>query len=110
MKRPRLDPPSAEEILEGKIFAVLAYLSGLCILPLVFKKENAFVLPHAKQGLVLFVAEVIVFVASIVIPEGLTKLCALILGILSLWGMIESLRGRLVQLPVVSPIADKITF
>ena len=109
MKSPR-DNPSASEILEGKIFAVLAYISGLCIIPLVFKKDNAFVLPHARQGLVLFVGEVVVFVASIIFPEGLIKFCWLVLGIFSLWGMIESLRGRLVDLPIVARIAEKITF
>ena len=108
MKPSPLDPASPD-VLEGKVFAVLSYLSGFCIIPLVIKKNNAFVLPHGKQGLVLFVGEVIVFVASIIIPESLSKFCWLALGVLSLWGMIAALRGRVVELPLVWGIAQKIT-
>ena len=72
-----MKPPlySPKEILEGKIFAVLAYLSILCIIPLIFKKDNAFVLAHAKQGLVLFVSEVAVFVGSIILSTWIIKIC-----------------------------------
>ncbi len=96
------------QVLEGKIFAVLSYISIFCIIPLIFKKENNFVLSHAKQGLVLFVAEVAVFVISVII-EIIFRPFIFVLGILSLWGMIEALRGQYVKLPLISDIADKIT-
>ena len=38
-------------IREGKVFAILSYLSILCIIPLILKKDNEFVLAHGKQGL-----------------------------------------------------------
>ena len=106
-----MKPPlySPKEVLEGKIFAVLAYISILCIIPLIFKKDNAFVLAHAKQGLVLFIGEVAVFVASIIINEWIIKLCLFLAGIFSLWGMIESLRGRDIRLPIVWNVSEKIT-
>lgn len=102
------DKASEKQILEGKVFAILAYLSILCIIPLVLKKDNPFVLSHGKQGLVLFVGQVAVFIASIVIP-GLFKLGLFVLGIVSLWGIIEVLKGKFVRLPIVADIADKIT-
>jgi uncharacterized membrane protein len=97
-----------QEIQDGKVFAILAYLSILCIIPLVLKKDNAFVLSHGKQGLVLFVGQVAAFVISIVIP-WIWQPSLFVFGILSLWGIIETLRGRFVKLPVVSDFADKIT-
>ena len=100
---------SQQEILDGKIFAVLAYLSILCIIPLVFKKDNQFVLSHGKQGLVLFVSEVAIFIGSIILSAWIIKLCFFILGIFSLWGIIKSLQGQALQLPVVWDIAEKIT-
>ena len=96
------------EILEGKIFALLSYLSIFCIIPLVFKRDNAFVLMHGKQGLVLFIIQVGIFIASIVLPWPLIKLFYFILGLLSLWGIVESLKGRFVRMPFIAEIADKI--
>jgi len=97
-----------ETILQGKMFAVLAYLSALCILPLLFRKDNPFALSHGKQGLVIFIAEVAVFILQIAIPF-IFKPAIFFLGALSLWGIIESLRGRYVKLPFVADIAEKIS-
>ena len=99
--------PSKEDILEGKMYALLAYLSILCIIPLILKKKNLFVLAHGKQGLVLFVAQVGVFVSSIVFPWLYSPLIFLLM-VFSFWGIIAVLRGRTVRLPVAASIADKI--
>ena len=98
------DPP----VREGIIFAVLAYLSILCIIPLIFKKDNAFVLHHSKQGLVIFVGQLGVFIFQIVFP-WLLKIGFFIFGIYSLVGIVACLRGRTIDLPVVSRIAQLIT-
>ncbi len=99
---------SKDEILDGKMYAVLSYLSILCIIPLIIKKNNRFVLAHGKQGLVLFVAEVAMLVLSIVFPWGFRPLM-FIFFLWSFWGMITAIRGQFVELPVVAGIADKIT-
>ena len=96
-------------ILDGKIAAILSYLSILCIIPLLLKKENDFVLSHGKQGLVLFVGEVTLFVIHIVLGTWILRLGFLIFGMISLWGIMEVLRGHYVRLPFVAEIADKIT-
>ena len=100
------------DILDGKMYAILSYLSILCIIPLILKKENSFVLSHGKQGLVIFVAQVALFIFHIILgPWGLVilRLGLFILWSLSLWGIIEVLRGRYVKLPFISDIAEKIT-
>jgi len=97
-----------QQILEGKVFAILSYLSILCIIPLVFKKDNPFVLKHAKQGLVLFLGEVAAFIIIIII-EWMFKPSVLIFGILSFVGLIAALRGRDAELPIVTNLADSIT-
>ena len=97
-----------QQILEGKIFAFLSYLCILCIIPLVFKKDNPFVLRHAKQGLVLFLGEVAAFIVTILLP-WMVKPAVLLLGILSFIGLIATLQGRDAQLPIVSRLADSIT-
>ena len=95
-------------IQEGKIFAILAYLGILCILPLMLKKDNEFILSHSKQGLVLFIGEVAVFILSIIFP-WLLKIGMFVLLVLSFLGIIAVLRGRYIELPIVAEIAEKIT-
>ena len=97
-----------KQILEGKVYAILSYLPILCIIPLVFKKDNNFALSHGKQGLVLFIGEVAVFILSIVLP-WILRTGIFILLVISFLGIIEALRGRYVRLPIICDIADKIT-
>ena len=56
----------AQEVKEGKIFAMVAYWFFLCILPLILKKENKFAVFHGKQGLVLFIFLVAGFIFRII--------------------------------------------
>ena len=55
-----------QEIREGKFFAIISYVSFLCIITLILKRNNKFALYHARQGLVLFVLEVAAFILSII--------------------------------------------
>ena len=98
---------SREDIMDGKMYAILAYLSVLCIIPLILKKNNPFVLAHGKQGLVLFVAEAGTLILSIVFAWAFNPLM-LVLLLLSFWGIVSAIRGVMVELPVVAGIAGKI--
>ena len=102
------DSRREKDVVEGKVFAILAYLSILCIIPLVLKKDNSFVLSHGKQGLVIFIAEVAVFVVSVIF-EPIFRPFIFFLGVLSLWGIITVLKGEYVKLPIIADIAEKIT-
>jgi uncharacterized membrane protein len=99
---------SKADVLDGKMYAVLAYLSIFCIVPLIIKKNNPFVLSHGRQGLVLFVAEVATLVVSIVFPWGFRPFLFILFGF-SFWGMVAAIRGQFVELPVIARIAEKIT-
>lgn len=97
------------QIRDGKVYALLSYLSILCIIPLALKKDNPFVLAHGKQGLVLFVGEVAVFIINIVVGPWILRLGIFVLGILSFFGIIYVLKGEYYRLPIVAEIADKIS-
>ena len=100
---------SDKDVQEGKFFAVISYISFFCIVSLILKKDNKFALFHAKQGLVLFVLEVLCFILSIIPLFWLIKnLIWVIFTLVSLWGMLLALQGDYKRLPVVSGIADKI--
>jgi len=42
-------------IARGKFFAVISYMSILCLVPVFFKRKNRFAIFHAKQGIILFI-------------------------------------------------------
>lgn len=98
-----------KELQEGKFFAVIAYISFLCIISLAFKKDNKFALYHAKQGLALFVLEVAALIISVIpIIWWLRPLGFALFGLASLWCILQSLMGNYNRLPFISNIADKI--
>lgn len=96
------------EISEGRFFAVISYISFLCIVALLLKRDNKFALYHAKQGLVIFVCEVVALILSVIPLLGvLLRVFGVILfGFFSLWGISGALRDKYVRLPIVSNIAD----
>lgn len=103
-------PGGREEVRGSRLFAALSYLGFLCVLPLVFKKENRFAGHHARQGLVLFVLEILFFIVSVLPLFGTLK--GMILAVfvfVSLWGILQSLRGNYSRIPLLWGLADKIT-
>ncbi len=102
--------PEEQEIIEGKFFAVISYISFLCVITLILKKSNKFALYHARQGLVLFVMEVAAFILSIIPLLGwLIGIFGYALFLLvSVWGIIQAALGIYCRIPVVSEISDKI--
>jgi len=99
---------SKEDILDGKIYCILSYLSILCIIPLILKKNNPFVLAHGKQGLIIFIIQTAVWILSIVVPAILTPL-TFVLMVLSFIGLISVLKGEFIRLPIMADLADKIS-
>ena len=101
-----------QEVLDGKAYALLSYLWILCLIPLLLKKENKFALFHAKQGLVLFIAEIAVGFIGVIPVLGWMILFfgTFLFGILSLIGIVQVLMGNYWKIPVVGDIAEKINF
>lgn len=101
-----------KEVIEGKVYAILAYLWILCLIPLLLKKENKFALFHAKQGLVLFIGELVVGFLGLVPFLGwvVLYLGTILFGVLSLVGIIQVLMGNYWKMPVVGDVAEKIVF
>ena len=104
---PSLDP----EIREGKFFAAVGYLSVLCFVPLLLKKGNRFAEFHGKQALVLFILEVAASILKAVPALGdiVFTLAFVVLGILSLVGIVKVLMGEYWEMPVIQEVAGKIS-
>lgn len=94
----------------GNVYAILSYLWVLCLIPLLFKKDDEFVIFHAKQGLVLFILEVALGIIGIVPFLGpiVVMLGTIFCGIISLVGIIKVLMGEKWEIPVLGEWARKI--
>ena len=99
-----------KEIEEGRLFAILAYISFLCFVPLFLKKDNRFAFFHAKQGLVIFIGEILAAVLSVVPFFGaiVQFLAILAFSLASVIGIIQVLMGQYWKMPYVYPVAEKI--
>ena len=99
---------------------VLSYLGILALIPLLVEKEDAEVQWHAKHGLVLTVAEFVIFVVLFVANIALTAVtglgcvgCVLFtvlwLGIIVLhvMCMVKAINGERLLVPGLSEYADR---
>ena len=104
---PSLDP----EVQEGKFFAAVGYLNVLCFVPLFLKKGNRFAQFHGKQGLVLFILELAASILKAIPALGdvFFRLAFVVLGILSLVGIVKVLMGEYWEMPVIQEVAAKIS-
>ncbi len=106
-------PPPAPASSNRSVMLVLAYLGILALIPLLTEKEDREVQWHAKHGLVLFVAYLVLtvalFMASFVvgfigmlqIPLWLGYLVVIILGITN------AVNGKRFVIPGLSEFAEK---
>ncbi len=105
-------PPALEEVpfseVENeepdKVAAILAYVPFLCFYALLYRKDNAFAYHHGKQGLVLFIAELI---AMALRWNVVWNVLLIVLAAVAVWAMVAALRGEEFRLPVVADIVDK---
>ena len=90
---------------EQILFGILAYLGILVLIPLLAKKEDKFVLDHAKQGLVMLIAWTAVYILGTFIPLLgwfiILPLGSLALFILWVWAIVNVVTGKQWTFPFV---------
>lgn len=99
---------------EERAFAALSYVWILFLVPLVLKRDNLFILFHLKQGIIVFVAELLVAILLWVLSSILTtlfpiagfqlmqwlyRLAFIFFVVVSLWAIVQTFRGRRFRLP-----------
>jgi uncharacterized membrane protein len=102
------------------IFLILAYFGIFSLIPLLAKKDDAEVQWHAKNGVALFIAEVIWVAIGIalifVVPHipfvgcGWVAIrCVVWLGFLglSIYCMVQAVGGKRFRIPIITDFAEK---
>ena len=107
---PKEEMPSDDLTDEGRLAAILSYIPFLCFVPLmnINWKENEEARFHARQGIVLFVIEML---AVIMLVDDIAKFVFRVLLIvavsLAAAGIYFAVQGKRFRLPLISDIADK---
>lgn len=101
---------SQHDIEDNKVLAAISYLGLLCFIPLFLKKSSPFVQHHAKQGLMLLIAEVVISFINIIpfLGQLVWFLAIIVFFIVSVQGMIKAWNGIYWKIPVLSEYAKKI--
>ncbi len=96
--------------LGSKIMAAMSYLGILALVPLVVGTRDPYVRFHARQGLVLWIWEVMaVFSLALpVIGKLFFQVSSLLCFVLSVIGLIAVLFGRAWKFPLVGGWAEKL--
>ncbi len=98
---PQID---AEEIEEGKSMAVLAYIPVLCFVPFIQGREsNRFAYEHGKQGVLLFLFEVVALLGAL-----FWKAALFLAAVASVVGIVFVLQGKLWKVPFIGELSERL--
>lgn len=94
----------------SRLWCIPAYVWVFSFIPYFIKRKNKFVYFHAKQGVVLFIAEIIfILISAIPILGQIVGILGLIFcTILSIRGMIAGLRGKEWVMPWLGRYTEKL--
>ena len=94
------------DVEANKNVAALSYLWVLCLVPLLGKKNSKFAQFHAKQGLILFIIELIAGLVAWFPFFG--QLFILILIVVAVMGIVRAYNGEWWKIPFVYEWSKKI--
>jgi len=105
-----INKPTDKDIEENKVLAAIGYIWILFLIPLLAKKDSKFCQFHGKQGMILFIAWIVLVVVGWVPFLGwiIFFFGSIALIILSLVGLIKALTGEYWELPILGQYAKKI--
>lgn len=99
---------------------ILSYLGILALIPLLIKKDDREVQWHAKNGLFLFIAYIVVYIVIWGVQWALQDIMGLgcVVGLLGcvVWiaylvviilAIVKAVKGERMRFPVISDMADK---
>ncbi len=104
------DEPLADDFQteEGRMAAIMSYIPILCFVPLLNMKDNKEARFHARQGVMLFLIELI---AAIFLIDGISdfvfKAILIIAVALAVFGIYFALQGKNYKLPIIGDLVQK---
>jgi uncharacterized membrane protein len=103
------DPNKEDQVLdveEKNIMAALSYVAFLVLIPLFIRRDNPYVVWHAKQGLVILIGLVLAVVAGQWMM-GPANILFLVLLLADAIGLAQALLGKKWKIPIIGDIANR---
>jgi uncharacterized membrane protein len=103
-------PPASDAFHseEGRMAAIMAYIPILCFIPLLNMRDNKEAHFHARQGVLLFLIEVLAVIFLIPGISNFVFKAVLIMAVaLSVVGIYFALQSKNFKLPIIGDLADK---
>ena len=99
-----------KDIEENKLVAAIGYLGILCLVPLLLKKDSPYAQHHGKQGLVLTIAWVLLWIGHVipVLGQIVWFVGSIALLILVVMGMMKAMAGEMWVMPYLGKYASQI--
>lgn len=92
---------------DRRIASIMAYIPFLCFVPLISMSDNKEVRFHARQGVLLFIIELIaVFFLIDTVSDLFFKGILIISVSFSVAGLIFALQGKTQKLPIIGDLID----
>jgi uncharacterized membrane protein len=121
---PSHDVASPEEIERGRLVAAIAYLPVLGIIGLLGMPENRYVGFHARQGLLLFLVELVIWAVLAIVHGTIGRIpilgflivvlldfaCWMALLAATVYGVIKGASGEMTRLPVLGDYVERLPF
>ncbi len=93
---------------EGRLAAIMAYIPFLCFIPLLNMKHNEEARFHARQGVVLFLIELLALLFLVDRIANFVFTAVLIIAVaFAIAGIYFALQGKNYRLPIVGDLAEK---
>ncbi len=98
------------------LMVVLAYFGILCLIPFFAEKEDEFVQYHSRQGLTMFLAEIVIFVILMILSVIPILGCLILILELFFWLavlvyhillMVKASKGERTKIPYISTYAER---
>ena len=101
-----------KDVADNKLIAAIGYIGILCLIPLLAKKDSKFAQEHGKQGLVLLIAHVVLWVVWVIPVLGwfIGFFGGIILLIINIIAIIKALMGEFWEIPVLGPLRHQFKF
>ena len=88
---------------DSNLMGALSYLWILSVVMLLVKKDDPFVKFHARQGLVLFLAGIVLTFIPVI-----GWMLNVVILVFDIMGFVNAIGGKQVKLPLVGDLAEKI--
>jgi uncharacterized membrane protein len=110
-KKTEFNNLSQEVTSDEKVLGAIAYISLLCLLPLLGKKDSELAQFHGKQGLILVITWFFLLILGMIPVLGwliILPIGTIVLLIFSVMGIINALGGKMIEIPFIGKYASKI--